>query len=316
MDDKPLTSSREGPDDRANRRSPHQVPGWVDLGGLEVRELITSRFRLDGGSMYGQVPKMLWNRDGQADESNRIPLVLRSLVIRSGEKILLVDPGMGSRYSSEESARMEIDPAFATLSAILRQAGIEPGQVGDVLLSHLHFDHIGGLASHGPDGETVLELPHARVWVSRVQWEQANAPGAKERRSFREEDLAAIRGNGPHFLDDGVPGWPQISLWETVGHTRGLLVTRVAGSLASVIYPTDLIPMLAHIRLAYTTGFDLWPERLLEEKTAVLEQAARDRSWIVFAHDPRTAAARVAPGKEGYVVAERKEALDAISLAA
>lgn len=291
--------------DRANRGRSRGVPAWKDLGGLSVREVLTSRFRLDGGSMYGQVPKALWNRWSKADRGNRIPLVVRSLLVRTGGALLLVDPGMGSRYGPEEVERMAIDPEFASLSGTLRRSGIDPEAVTDVILTHLHFDHIGGLAGAGPDGSPALELPRAKIWLHRAQWERAHAPGPKERRSFREEDLEVLSRADLRYLEGPGELAPGVSVRPTEGHTRGLLVVRVQGRTEEVLYPTDLLPTLAHMRLAYTTGFDLWPERLLEEKAAILEEASRNSSWIIFAHDPATAAARVAPGAEGYVVRER-----------
>jgi len=293
----------------ANREAGTQVPGWRDLGGVQARGVVTSRFRLDGGSMFGQVPKPLWSRFSKADRENRVPLVVRSLLVRRGGALLLVDPGMGGRYDDGERLRLDVDPRYDSLAATLRASGVVPEEITDVLLTHLHFDHIGGLAraEPGSPGGFAPELPGARLLASRSQWERARAPGPKERRSFRPRDLEVLESLDPLLLDAPQEILPRVFVTPSEGHTRGLLTVRVVGESESLHYPTDLIPLLAHIRLPYTTGFDLWPERLLDEKQAILADAAATGAWIVFAHDPRTAAARVMPGAEGYAVRERLE---------
>jgi glyoxylase-like metal-dependent hydrolase (beta-lactamase superfamily II) len=273
---------------------------WRDLGGVRVRAVVVSRFRLDGGSMFGQVPKSLWRGFAKADHENRIPLVVRALLVESGGARLLVDAGLGGDFSDEEHERLAIDPALTDLPTTLRGAGVAPESVTHVLLTHLHFDHLGGLTAGGKPA-----LPHARVLLHRAQWERARAPGPKERRSLRAADLAVLEGAERVLLEGAGPILPGVEVLPTEGHTAGLLAVTVRGARETLHFPSDLIPTLAHVRLAYTTGFDLWPERLLEEKRAILGEAAAGGDLIAFQHDPRTAACRVARGADGFVVRER-----------
>lgn len=279
---------------------------WRDLGGYAVKTLVVSRFRLDGGSMFGQVPKALWSRHALADEQNRIPLVLRALLLRRGEALWLIDPGMGSAYSAEEAARLAVEPGGGLASA-LAVAGVDAERVTDILLTHLHFDHAGGLGERGPDGRLRPALPGARVHLHRTQWERAHAPGPKELRSYRPIDLELLREIGPRLIDGSAELLPGLEARPTDGHTPGLLLVTVRGTKESLVYPSDLIPTLAHIRAPYTTGFDMWPERLMAEKEEILSGAADSGAILVLNHDPRTAACRVRRAPSGFVVSAKVE---------
>ncbi|MFH1143748.1 MAG: MBL fold metallo-hydrolase [Candidatus Eisenbacteria bacterium] len=250
------------------------------------------------------MPKPLWSRFSKADRENRIPLVVRSLVVRSGRALAIIDPGMGGRYDSADLARMAVDPSLGSLAATLRRQGIPPEEITHAVLTHLHFDHIAGLGRAEGTG-VALELPQAKVLIHRRQWERAQAPGPKERRSYRPEDIDLLRRADPVLIDGAAEVLPGLFVSPTEGHTRGLMAVEVRGSKERIFYPTDLIPTLAHIRLPFTTGFDLWPEQLLIEKEAILSAASRPDAWIAFVHDPRTAAAGVVHSDEGYTIRER-----------
>lgn len=279
---------------------------WVDLGGLAARSLVVSRFWLDGGSMFGQVPKVLWNRYTTADQQNRIPLVVRALLVRSGDRLALVEPGMGGDYPPDEIEQLRIDPALADLGVVLRGAGIDPLEVTDVIVTHLHFDHVGGISRRDADGSVKAVMPAARVFVQKDQWERAQAPGPKERRSFRSQDLEFLRGSNLVLLQGAAEPLPGVVVRSSEGHTLGQQWVIARGARKTIYYPTDLIPTLAHIRAAYTMGFDLRPESVITEKEALLAEAAEDDGIVVFVHDPRTGACRVMKGSAGFAVRNRE----------
>jgi len=285
------------------------VKDWLDLGGLSARAHVLSRFRLDGGSMFGSVPKALWGRFATADEQNRIPLVLRALLVRRGDRLLLVDPGLGQSFGREERLRLGVDAALGTAADRLAAIGVSPTAVTDLLLTHLHFDHAGGLAAPAAEGGTAPAFPQARVWLSRAQWDRAQHPTVKERRSYRTQDLECVRAMRFELIEGAREIVPGVRVEPTEGHATGLLVVHLTGEHERLLYPSDLVPTLAHVRMPYTTGFDMWPERLMAEKEALLRQAAESQALVVFNHDPRTAGGRIGVGADGFVMRERIAAL-------
>ncbi len=278
------------------------MEAWVDLGGIEARTLVVSRFKLDGGAMFGQVPKPLWSRYSKADDLNRIPLVVRSLLLRTPEALVLVEAGMGENFGASEAERLALEPVAGGLDDALRTEDIDPRAVTHLILTHLHFDHAAGVARRGAGGAPVPALPHARVYVQRSHWERAHAPGIKEKRSFRPEDLAVMEEMGVELIDGEGEILPRISVRLSSGHTDALQIVIVRGKRETLYYPSDLIPTLAHVRAAYTMGFDQWPNRLIEEKVALLADVAADDGLLVFVHDPDTVAARIQEGAHGYSV--------------
>ncbi|MBD3235420.1 MAG: MBL fold metallo-hydrolase [Candidatus Eisenbacteria bacterium] len=279
---------------------------WIDLGGISAASLIASRFRLDGGSMFGQVPKLLWSRYAKADAQNRIPLVVRLLLVQSGERRILVDAGMGGRYGPRERAQMAIDPDLADLGALLVGADVPPDSISDVVLTHLHFDHVAGLGRASGRGPSELVVPQARLHLQRAQWERAHDPGPKERRSFRAADLELLARGRLELHDGPAEIAPGVRLRRSDGHTEGQQWVSLHGARGVVFYPADLIPTAAHIRAAYTMGFDLRPDLVIRERGALLAEATRESAVLVFAHDPRTAAARVREGRDEYVIAGKE----------
>lgn len=279
---------------------------WIDLGGISAASLIVSRFRLDGGSMFGQVPKVLWSRFAKADERNCIPLVVRALLIRVAGRLILVDAGMGGCYSPREAKQLAIDPALGDLGEVLSGAGIDPSAVTDVVLTHLHFDHVAGLGRPGSGDRLEPVLPQARVHIQRSQWQRAHDPGPKERRSFRAADLELLARCDLELHDGPAEPWPGVRLRRSDGHTEGQQWVQIHGTRQSVCYPADLIPTLAHIRAVYTMGFDLRPEEVIAEREALLGEAAAEDAILIFEHDPRTAAACVRRVSGGFVVAHKE----------
>lgn len=280
---------------------------WVDLGGIEAKSLILSRFRLDGGTMFGQVPKSLWSKCAQANGSNRIPLVIRALLLRTGGELLLVEAGMGSDYTPDEAHRLGIELLEGDLRAALQAEGVDARDIGHLILTHLHFDHSSGVCIRDAGSTLGPALPRARVYIQRTHWEKASAPGPLESGSFRPQDLAILEHMDLRLLDGETEILPRITVRPTDGHTRGLQMVVVRGNADRLYYPSDLIPTLAHVRPAYGTAYDMWPERLAEEKMTLLAEVLAQDGLLVFVHDPRTAACRLGQGSAGLRIRSREE---------
>ena len=249
----------------------------LTLGRFRLSLVNHGFLRLDGGAMFGTVPKTIWSRVMPADEDNRVLLATRSLVVEADGRTFLVDTGTGARWP-EKFRRI-----YGIEAIQPRETGLDPGRVTDVIITHLHFDHAGDIPS----------FPNARVHVQEANLETARHPNPRERASYPKEvlgdldraDLRLIRGS-----EELVPG---LRVHRGDGHTRGLQWIEVRDGGSTVAYPSDMIPYSHHLALPYTMGYDINAEKLLEEKAGFLEGAAAEDWLVVFEHDPAVPAARV-----------------------
>jgi glyoxylase-like metal-dependent hydrolase (beta-lactamase superfamily II) len=266
----------------------------VKLGEIEVRSLSDGTFRLDGGAMFGIIPKPLWERRSPADERNRILLGLRPLLVRTGGQTVLVDTGIGDKYDEKERDTYAIAHE-TTLAASLGSAGLGPEDVDVVVLTHLHFDHGGGNTRVDPDsGHVVPTFPRARYVIHKDEWETALHPDLRSRASYRRENLLPLEEGGRLDLIDGpceiAPG---VRTLPTPGHTRGHQSVLVEGGGRTLVFPGDILPTAAHLDLPYIMGYDLYPATTLKEKEKLVSRIV-DESWIVaFEHDPELSLATV-----------------------
>lgn len=267
----------------------------MKAGRYLVRAVETGRMRLDGGAMFGTVPKVLWEKTNPPDESNRIGMSLRSLLVEDGERRILVDAGVGGAVFGPKEMEM-----YAVRNA---GTGVDPASVTDVVLTHLHFDHAGGVVTNGPDGVPGLTFPKARHWLQRRNLENAKAPNDRERASYLKQTWQVLEASGCLSLVDGAAEiLPEIFTVPSEGHTAGMQLVRVGQGPGSVVYCADLIPLVPHVRVPYTMGYDICPGRLIEEKRRLLDEAEREGWLLFFEHDPEVAACRLSREK-GRVVA-------------
>lgn len=252
-------------------------------------------FALDGGAMFGVVPRPLWERGNPADERNRIDMGLWCLLLRGHGRTVLVDAGIGPKMDAKSRAIYRVDQSKTDLLRSLRALDVPPEAVTDVLLTHLHFDHCGGAS--GPEG---LAFPRARVWVQRQQWEWGQKPSDKDRASYLAENLDPLR-DALELLDGPESPFPDLELALFHGHTFGLQAVLIPGD-PPLFFPSDLVPMSAHVRLPFVMAYDNQPLVTIEEKKEWLGRAA-DEGWnVVFQHDPRLPLARVRRGKRDFEV--------------
>ncbi len=259
---------------------------------------------LDGGSMFGSVPKPLWSRTNPPDERNRIRLAMRCMLLRGHGRTVLVDDGLGDKFSDKlrDIYRVEAEPS---LTHSLTALGLKPADITDVVLTHLHFDHAGGSTVRSPDGLRPW-LPHARWYVQRKNWDNAHAPNPRERASYLPENFDALMQAGVLTLWDGPQQpWPGVETICVNGHTRGQQVVRVAGGGNTAYFVTDLIPTAAHVRIPFVMGYDVAAIETMAEKRSLLERATQEHAWIVLEHDPDTALARAVADGDDFTWAER-----------
>ena len=271
------------------------------FGPFDVTAYDHGTFRLDGGAMFGTVPKAIWAKLSPPDDDNRILLAARSLIIRAGDRVVLVDAGMGDRWTEKLRRIYDIRPAEGD------GPGLDGGGVTDVILTHLHFDHARGIfrARPGEEGQVDLRYPEARIHVQAANYETAREPNARERASYIAEDTKLLERTRLVLASGSREIAPGIWVHRTNGHTRGHQWVEVRTEGRSLAFPADIVPTSRHLPLPYLMGYDISAETLLVEKDALLGRAVEEGWILVFSHDPDVAAGRVGRDDKGhYALAE------------
>jgi glyoxylase-like metal-dependent hydrolase (beta-lactamase superfamily II) len=269
------------------------------IGPYEAHALHGGDFALDGGAMFGVVPRPLWERTNPPDDRNRIALAMRLLLLRGPDRTFLVDTGIGDKWGDKENGIYRVEGAVLPDEAV-RRAGFDPFAVTDVLLTHLHFDHGGG--STRADGTPVFG--NARYHVQRRHLEWARDASVKDRASFRPLDFEPLAAQDRLLLHDGrVEVADGVELLPVSGHTRAMQLVKVSFD-ETLLYMADLVPTRAHLRTPWVMAYDNEPMRTMREKTRLLGRAARE-GWIAFfEHDPQVAACRVRRGERDFEAGE------------
>ena len=273
----------------------------MKIGNYTIDPIDTGTFALDGGAMFGVVPKPLWSRTNPADDRNRITLAARSLLLRDGKRTILIDNGNGPKFTEKLRDIYRLEDSASNIGASLAALGVGADDVTDVILTHLHFDHAGG-STVLVNGRAVPAFPNARYYVQRKHWEQAMNPTPKDRASFFPDDYLPLKEAGVlEFTDGEGELFPGIRVLVTNGHTTAQQLPLISDGTTTLLFSCDLFPTTAHLPLPYVMAYDLRPLTTLEEKRSVLERAAAERWIIFFEHDPATIACTVAPGPKGIV---------------
>jgi glyoxylase-like metal-dependent hydrolase (beta-lactamase superfamily II) len=258
----------------------------VKLGGFEIYPITDGRFRLDGGAMFGVVPKTLWADSCCPDEHNRIPLSLTCLLIKAHGKNILVDTGLGDKEDATFRERFAVERT-PTLLDSLKRLGVHRDDVYMVINTHLHFDHAGGNTMQGGEGNLESTFPRARYCVQRGEFEDAARANERTRASYRMDNIVPIsHGNQWEFLHGDTELLPGITAMVTAGHTRHHQAVRIESEGQAAVFLGDLIPTASHLPLPYIMGYDLYPIETLETKRRVLAQACEENWLLVFEHDP------------------------------
>jgi glyoxylase-like metal-dependent hydrolase (beta-lactamase superfamily II) len=259
------------------------------FGDLELVPLVDGEFRLDGGAMFGVVPKPLWAKRAPADEKNRIRLGLRPLLVR-GERTLIIDAGIGDK-SDEKFAAIYGVTRTRQLSHSLAEAGVSEDDVDVALATHLHFDHVGGFTAREKDGRLMPRFPRARYVARTAEWEDATHPHERNRASYLPENFVPLMEAG---VLDLVPGdatiMPGVRVERTGGHTMHHQVVFIESGGRTAVFAADMIPTTAHVDEPWIMGYDLYPMDTLAFKRRFIREAIEREYLIFFEHDPDVAA--------------------------
>lgn len=280
----------------------------MKIGNYMLHALEMGSFGLDGGAMFGIVPKTLWQKENPADESNRIHMHTRCLLARDAAngRNLLVDCGLGDKDDAKFRERYKVAPY--ALEAELARHGLAPADITDVIATHFHFDHMGGLTRRDSAGKLTPRFPNARVWAQRRNWEHAWKPNEKDKASYLPDNFSLYQGESRLELLDGPEEiLPGVRVRVTEGHTVGMQHPVFSDASSSLIYCADIIPMSAHVRIAWVMAYDCFPLTTLREKKEILAECAERGTVVFFEHCPYMPGARVRFNGKDYEVKEKVE---------
>lgn len=276
----------------------------TEVAGYLVRTLSGGGLRLDGGSMFGNVPRVLWERTHPADAKHRIDLATRLLLLEGHGRKILLDTGTGHLWSEKECGLYHVQaPEEPPVVTALRALGVSPEDVTDVVLTHLHFDHAGGVSRRGADGEPTPTFPEARHHLQKANLEAGRDPHPRERASYLPRHVEPLDRVDLVLADGAEEILPGVRVTTSDGHTRGLQCVQVGTGEGSLIFPADVSPTASHVRDVWTMGYDLCPRTIIEEKTALLERAEDEGALVVLEHDPHHGAVRLTRDAKGRLVA-------------
>jgi glyoxylase-like metal-dependent hydrolase (beta-lactamase superfamily II) len=242
----------------------------------------TGLFKLDGGAMFGVVPKSIWNKTNPADNNNLCTFAMRSLLVEDGDRLILIDTGLGNKQSEKFFAHFHLH-GEDTLKSSLKKHGFSPDDITDVLLTHLHFDHVGGGVQYNSDRSKLeLVFKNAKYWNNKNHWDWATNPNPREKASFLKENILPIQESGHlHFIENGNELGDNISFLMVNGHTESQIIPHISYNGKTVVFMADLLPSVGHIPLPYVMAYDTRPLITMLEKDLFLNQAV-DKDYILF----------------------------------
>lgn len=272
----------------------------MKIGKYNLHTVQSGLFSLDGGAMFGIIPKPLWEKTNPADKLNRIKLSTRNLLLISDDKKILIDTGMGNKWDDKSKNIYNIDPKL-DLELALEQNGIKSDEITDILLTHLHFDHTGG-STKFENGKLVPAFPNAKYYVQKKNFEWGRNPTDRDKGSYIKDNFEPLVKEGVLNLIDGEIDFDDnISFRIINGHTFSQQMIKISDSSNTVLYVADLLPFVSQIKIPYVMGYDLQPLVTVEEKKKYLKLAAEENWKLYFGHDPDYAIATVKHSEKGII---------------
>jgi len=252
---------------------------------MQLYTIDTGYFKLDGGAMFGVVPKSIWNKLQPADEKNLCTWALRCLLIEDNNRLILIDTGIGNKQDSKFFSHYYLH-GEATLENSLAKRGFHPNDITDVFLTHLHFDHVGGAIVKKGE-KLVPAFSNAVYWSNQKHWDHAIKPNAREKASFLSDNILPIQESGQLKFIESSKFTENINVRTVSGHTESMMLPEIRYRNRTIIYMADLLPSISHLPLPYIMAYDIEPLKTLEEKKGFLKQAAEEDYILFFEHDPK-----------------------------
>jgi glyoxylase-like metal-dependent hydrolase (beta-lactamase superfamily II) len=277
----------------------------MKIGTYTLHTLELGSFGLDGGAMFGIVPKVLWQKENPADDQNRIDMRTRCLLIRDeqNKKNILVDCGLGDKDDAKFKERYKIAPY--ALDHELAKHGLSSDDITDVIATHFHFDHMGGLTKFDSAGKLVSRFPNAKIWAQKRNWAHAWKPNDKDKASYLLDNYSIYEGDSRLQLVDGPEEiLPGIKMVISEGHTISMQHPLISDGTTSLIYCADIIPMSAHVRTAWVMGYDCFPLTTIAEKKKILADCVEKETVVFFEHCPYMDGARIQWTGKDFAVKE------------
>lgn len=269
---------------------------------MKLYTIHSGNLKLDGGAMFGVVPKSLWNRQYPADENNMIPLTMRLLLVEINDRKILINSGIGNKQSEKFFSHFHLH-GDQSIEKSLAEHGFAKADITDVFHTHLHFDHCGGTIVYDDNQNLVPNFPNATLWVTKNQWDWANNPNEREAASFLDENIKPMKDSGMLKIIEGDQEiYPGFRVKEFNGHTIGQAIPFLDYNGQTVVFASDLLAFSNHIRIPWIMSFDIQPLVTLEEKKRFLKEASDNNYVLFFEHDKFVECTRLVKTEKGIKV--------------